>query len=168
MLPPLCWMMPRRWLGAEARLACYPAFRPLRIRVTELGDDWRQVRIRLPLIRANRNPGGGMFGGAIAALADPIPALACNRVFPGHAVWTRAMSLDFRREGRSDLELRFTLDPAQEAAVRDELARRGRATPSFEFGFWDTADRLCVQVKNTVAIRPGGYVPPARRPDEDT
>lgn len=103
-----------------------------------------------------------MFGGAIAALADPIPALACNRVYPGHTVWTRAMSLDFRREGRTDLELRFDLDPAQEAEIRAELARRGRSTPSFEFGFWDTAGRLCVQVKNTVAIRPDGYLPPSR------
>lgn len=163
-----CWSWLRRWRSAERRLACYPAFRPLRIQVLCLDNDWRQVRIRLPLREANRNPGGGMFGGAVAALADPVPALACNRVFPGHNVWTRAMHLDFRREGRTDLELRFELDPVQELAIREELARRGRATPTFEFGFWDTADRLCVQVKNTVAIRPAGYVPPTRQPDEDT
>ena len=127
-----------------------------------LDPQWRQVRILLPLAGANRNPGGGMFGGAVAALADPIGALACNRVFPGHTVWTRAMSLDFRREGRSDLELRFDLDPAQEAAIGEELGQRGRSTPTLEYGFWDTADRLCVQVKNTVAIRPAGYIPPTR------
>lgn len=157
-----CWAWPRRWQSAERRLACYPAFRPLRIQVLSLARDWREVRIRLPLTGANRNPGGGMFGGAVAALADPIPALACARVFPGHAVWTRAMQLDFRREGRSDLELRFTLDAAQEGEIGEQLVQRGRSTPVFEFGFWDTAGRLCVQVKNTVAIRPDGYVPPTR------
>jgi acyl-coenzyme A thioesterase PaaI-like protein len=137
-------------------------FRALRIRVIALDQGWRQVRILLPLAGANRNPGGGMFGGAVAALADPIPALACNRVFPGHAVWTRAMSLDFRREGRSQLELRFMLTPEFETEIRAELGRRGRSTPTFEYGFWDAADRLCVQVKNTVAIRPAGYIPPNR------
>ena len=162
MLTLPCWAWPRRWRSPARRLACFPAFRPLRIQVLSLARDWREVRIRLPLNAANRNPGGGMFGGVVAALADPIPALACNRVFPGHSVWTRAMQLDFRREGRSDLELRFVLDPTQEAAIRDELARRGRATPRFEFGFWDTAGRLCVQVNNTVAIRPDGYLPPSR------
>jgi len=161
-LPLPCWARPGRWRSAEQRLACYPAFRPLRIQVLSLARDWREVRIRLPLRAANVNPGGGMFGGAVAALADPIAALACNRVFPGHAVWTRAMTLDFSREGRSDLELRFDLDPAQEAEIHDQLARRGRCTPTLEYGFWDTADRLCVQVKNTVAIRPVDYIPPTR------
>lgn len=157
-----CWLLPRPWRSPRQRLACYPAFRPLRIQVLELGDEWRRVRIRLPLIAANRNPGGGMFGGAAAALADPIAALACNRVFPGHTVWTRAMRLDFRREGRTDLELRFELTADQEATIREELSGRGRSTPTFEYGFWDARDRLCIQVTNTVAIRPDGYIPPTR------
>ena len=100
-----------------------------------------------------------MFGGAIAALADPIAALACARVFDGCAVWTRAMAVDFRREGRSDLELRFDFDPTLESEIRGELQRRGRATPTFEYGFYDSQDRLCALVRNTVAIRPAGYRP---------
>ena len=156
------WLRHLPGIGPERRLALYPPFRALSVQVLALEDGWRRVRIRLPLTAFNCNPGGGMFGGAVAMLADPIPALVCNRVFPGHQVWTRAMTLDFRREGRSDLELRFALDSAREAAIRDELARRGRATPSFEFGFYDTRDRLCVQVRNTVAIRPADYRPDDR------
>jgi len=157
-----CWSWPRRWHSAARRLECSPSLRSLGIRVLALEEGWRVLRIRLPLAGGNRNPGGSMFGGAVAALADPVAALACNRVFPGHNVWTRAMRLDFRREGRSDLELRFALAPDQEAAIGEELARRGRSTPTFEYGFWDTAGRLCVQVENTVAIRPAGYSPPTR------
>jgi uncharacterized protein (TIGR00369 family) len=162
MLPLSCWLWPRRWCSPASRLTCYPAFRPLHIQVLELADDWRAVRIRLPLAGANVNPGGGMFGGAAAALADPIAALACNRVFPGNTVWTRALQLDFRREGRSDLELRFRMASGQEAEICRELVERGRSTPTFEYGFWDARDRLCIQVTNTVAIRPDGYVPPTR------
>lgn len=62
-----------------------------------------------------------MFGGAMASLADPIPALACLRLFPGYAVWTRSLKLDFRREARTDLELRFDFDMAIEAFIRQEL-----------------------------------------------
>jgi uncharacterized protein (TIGR00369 family) len=129
------------------------------IQIETLSDDWRHARIRLPLNSHNRNPGGGMFGGAIASLADPIAALACNRLFPGHQVWTRAMHVDFMREGRTDLTLRFDFDGQQEQEIRDELAARGRATPTFTYGFYDTAGRLCVKVVNTVAIRPGDYKP---------
>ena len=78
---------------SDARLLeIYPPFRPMRIKVLEIGKDWRTVRIRLPLNARSRNPGGVMFGGYQAALADPIAALACARVFPGYSVWTRAMS----------------------------------------------------------------------------
>jgi len=73
----------RRHLPPARRLQWYPPFRAMRIRVLELDGEWRQARILLPLVR-NHNPAGGMFGGAMACLADPIAALSCGRVFPGH------------------------------------------------------------------------------------
>jgi len=154
-----------RWPGFSParRLEWYPPFRAMSVRVLELADDWRRVRILLPLNAFNRNPGGGMFGGAIAALADPIAALACDRVFPGHQVWTRAMHIDFRHEGRTDLELCFVFTDAQVEAIGAELAARGRATPTFEYGFHDQHGRCCAQVVNTVAIRPAGYRPRHRK-----
>lgn len=168
MLPIFGCLLPRRWQSPALRLCCNPALRPLSIRVRELSDDWRRVRILLPLSGRNLNPGGSMFGGAVASLADPIAALSCARVFKGCSVWTRAMTVDFRREGRSDLELRFHFDSQQEAEIRDELQRRGRATPTFEYGFYDTQDRLCAQVRNTVAIRPAGYRPGnGRKPNDE-
>jgi hypothetical protein len=106
-----------------------------------------------------------MFGGWQAALADPIAALACARVFPGYSVWTRAMTISFEHGGNSDLEMRFVLTPEQEAAVRIELERDGRSTPSFEYGYFRKDGVRCTLVRNTVAIRPRGYkratTPPA-------
>lgn len=153
------WIRRLPWVSPAQRLAWYPPFRAMSVKVTVLSDDWRHARLLLPLNRFNRNPGGGMFGGAVAALADPIAALSCNRVFPGHQLWTRGLKLDYLHEGRGDLELRFDFDPQQEQAIGEELARRGRATPSFEYGFYDAHARLCVKVVNTVAIRPGDYRP---------
>lgn len=157
------WFRCLPWVSAAKRLEWFPPFHAMSIRVLALEDDWRRVRILLPLNRFNRNPGGGMFGGAIAALADPVAALACNRVFPGHQVWTRAMKLDFRREGRTDLTLRFDFESGQRDAIAIRLADRGRADPVFEYGFYDRNDTLCVLVENTVAIRPADYRPGQRK-----
>jgi len=132
----------------------------MRVRVLELSADWRELRLLLPL-RRNRNPGGGMFGGAMACLADPIAALACGRVFPGYQVWTRELTLDFRHEGRTDMELRFRFAPKLEQAIRDQLGERGRATPTFEYAFYDTRGRSCAQVRCRVAIRAADYRPAA-------
>ena len=73
----------RRLLPEARMLEWYPPFLAMRIKVIQLDRDWREVRIRLPLNAISRNPGGVMFGGYQAALADPVPALACARVFPG-------------------------------------------------------------------------------------
>jgi len=147
-----------RLYGARKRrdLTLYPPFWLMDIRI-EARNNWREVIIHLPLTFFTRNVGGCMFGGTEAALADPVPAMACARIFPGHSVWTRDLALDFRLPGNTDLELRFRLDPEQEATIRRELAQRGRSTPNFEMGFYLSDGTLCTQVRNTVAIRPRGY-----------
>ena len=72
----------RSGILSDARLLeMYPPFVPMRIRVLEITEGWRHVRILLPLNARSRNPGGVMFGGYQAALADPVAALACARVF---------------------------------------------------------------------------------------
>src|SRR5262252_10383353 len=158
--------MTRSGIVSDARLLeMYPPFVPMRIKVLEISAGWRNVRILLPLNARSRNPGGVMFGGYQAALADPIAALACARIFPGYSVWTRAMTISFDHGGNSDLEMRFSLTPEQEAAIRIELERDGRSTPSFEYGYFRKDGVRCTVVRNTVAIRPRGYkratTPPA-------
>ena len=158
--------MTRSGIVSDARLLeMYPPFVPMRIKVLEISDNWRSVRIRLPLNALSRNPGGVMFGGYQAALADPVAALACARVFPGYSVWTRAMTISFDHGGNSDLEMRFSLTPQQEADIRIELERDGRSTPTFEYAYVRKDGVRCTVIRNTVAIRPRGYkratTPPA-------
>lgn len=146
-----------RFLPEARRLELYPPFFKMRIKVLEVRDDWRHVRVKLPLTAFSRNLSGDMFGGWQAALADPIAALACARVFPGYSVFTRAMRIDFEKPGRTDLELRFDMRPEQEAAIAAELSAHGRATPAFEYGYFLADGAPCTRIVNTVAIRPRGY-----------
>jgi acyl-coenzyme A thioesterase PaaI-like protein len=147
------------FLSPRQRLEWYPPFWLMRVKVVELADDWSIVRLRLPLTAFSRNMGDSMFGGYQAAVADPIAALACAKRFPGHDVWTRAMGIDFVAVGNTDLELRFEFDLAIDAQIREDLADRGRSTPSFEYAFYRLDGVCCSRITNTVAIRPEGYKP---------
>jgi len=91
-------------------------------------------------------------------LVDPVPALACARVFEGYDCWTRGMSIDFRRGGSTDLELRFEFDPQQEKDIKEELDKKGYATPIFEYEYYLKDGSLASVVTNTVAIRQPGHV----------
>jgi len=148
-----------RLFGARKRrdLEWFPPWWLMQIRIRENRDQWRHLRIRLPLGFFTRNLGGHMFGGSQATLADPIAAIACAHLFPDYSVWTRSMTIDFRAIGDSDLELRFDFDPQLEAQIRTELAATGHSNPTFEFGLYRADGLLCTRVINTVAIRPKGY-----------
>jgi acyl-coenzyme A thioesterase PaaI-like protein len=145
------------FLSPKRRIEWYPPFFFMRVKVLEMRDDWSLVRIKLPLNAFSKNMGDAMFGGYQASLADPIAALACVKRFPGYSVWTRAMSIDFVREGNSDLELRFEFDETLFQKIRQELEQTGRSTPTFEYTLYRGDGEVCTKVKNTVAIRPANY-----------
>ena len=119
-------------LSDARRMELYPPFFLMRIKVLEISPNWRTIRMLLPLNTISRNPGGVMFGGYQAALADPIAALACARVFPGYSHWTRAMTIDFRLGGSTDLELRFQIEVCKLVGASDAFIRR----PFLYLGLW--------------------------------
>lgn len=146
-----------KFLSRDTKLALYPPFWVMGIKVLELEQNPVRLRLLLPLNWRSRNTGGSMFGGFQAAVADPIAPMACLMAFPGYHVWTRHMAIDFILPGNSDLELRFTFDDEQLEQVRKELAERGRATPTFEYGLYRSDGQRCSVVHCTVAIREEGY-----------
>ncbi len=128
----------------------------------ELEENWNRVRLKLPLTLLSKNMGNSMFGGYQAAVADPIAALACARQFPGCDVWTRTLYIDFIQPGNTALELLFEFDPKIKQQIKDELERKGRSTPEFEYGLFREDGSLCSRVHCRVAIRPAGYKKPER------
>jgi hypothetical protein len=146
-----------RFLSTRRRIEWYPPFWFMGVKVIELDDNWNRVCLRLPLNAFSRNLGNGMFGGYQAAIADPIAAIACAKQFPGYAVWTRTLYLDFEHPGDSDLELRFQFDPEFRDRIRSDLERKGRSTPEFEYGLYRRDGVCCTRVHCQVAVRPRGY-----------
>ena len=146
-----------RFLSDKQRINWYPAFWLMHIKVLELSPDWHHIRILLPHSWIASNHGGSLFGGFQACLADPIAAMACVKMFPGYAVWTRSLHLNFVHASLSDLELRFSVTPEQEEKISQDLNDKGRSTPQFEYGYYLAAGRLCTEIKASVAIRPAGY-----------
>lgn len=138
-------------------LEWYPPFFFMRVKVLEISNNSRSVRLKLPLTVFSKNMGHSMFGGYQAAVADPIAAIVCAKIFPGNEVWTRSQHIDFQHEGNSDLELRFDFPAETELQIKNDLASKGRSTPTFEYGFYRKDGVRCSKIVNTVAIRPRGY-----------
>lgn len=145
------------FISEATRLQWHPPFWLMRIKVTQLTEDWRKIQIKLPKTAISRNNYGGVFGGFQASLADPIAVVACSHIFPGHSIWTRELSLDFQQQPNTDITLHFELSKQLEQQIRDDLATKGRSTPTFEMYYKRTDGQICTVIKNTIAIRPTGY-----------
>lgn len=145
------------FLSEARRFAWYPPFWMMRPKVMQHAEGWKHVRIKLPLTWASRNAAGNMFGGYQANLADPVPAIACVKHFPGYRVATKHLALEFLRIGNSDLILHFDLSDEQIATIKQELHEHQRSTPCFDLHYVRADGKICTTIRNTIAIRPLGY-----------
>jgi hypothetical protein len=62
--------------------------------------------------------------------------------------------------GNSDLVLHFDFSDKLLEKIRQELDEHGRATPRFEMRYVREDGEICTTVRNTIAIRPKGYISP--------
>src|SRR5437870_12176193 len=87
-----------------------PAYRGTGASVTYIADDFREVRVRLPLSWRTRNLVGTIFGGSLYGAVDPIYMIMLVRVLGREfIVWDKAAEIRFRKRGRSTLCATFTI-----------------------------------------------------------
>ncbi|MDX8386991.1 MAG: DUF4442 domain-containing protein [Ghiorsea sp.] len=146
------------FLSPKRQFSLFLPFLLMRVRLEELDEHWSKIRIRLPLNWVSANAAGNMFGGYQASLADPVPAMICVKKFPGHRIATKKLEIDFLRVGNSDLILHFDFDKDMEETIQRDLEEKGFATPCFTMQYIRADGKVCSEIKNTVAIRPKGYV----------
>ena len=89
----------------------FPAYRGSGGRVTYIADDFREIRVRLPLSWRTRNYVGTIYGGSIYGSIDPIYMLMLIHVLgPGYIVWDKAATVRFKKPGKETLYADFKLD----------------------------------------------------------
>jgi len=105
------------------RFNFFPAYRGTGGRVTYIADDWREVRIKLPLSWRTRNYVGTIFGGSLYGATDPFFMIQLIQLLGrGYVVWDKAASIRFRKPGRTTLYATFKFDDAELGAIRAAAA----------------------------------------------
>ena len=104
----------------------FPAYRGTGARITYIADDYREVRIELPLSWRTRNYVGTIFGGSMYAAVDPVYMIMLIKTLgPGYIVWDKAASIRFRKPGRTKLYAHFHMPPEELDAIRASLTPGG-------------------------------------------
>src|SRR5947209_5551249 len=97
----------------------FPAYRGTGGRIAYIAEDFREVRVEIPLSWRTRNYVGTIFGGSLYGAVDPIYMIQLIRILgKDYIVWDKAASIRFKKPGRSRLHARFLLTEEELAAIR--------------------------------------------------
>lgn len=103
----------------------FPAFRGTGGRVTYIADDFREVRVKLPLNWRTRNRVGTIYGGSIYAAVDPIYMIMLMRLLGDeYIVWDRSASIRFKRPGMETLYAEFLISEEETDEIITVLETR--------------------------------------------
>ena len=135
----------------------FPAYRGTGGKITYVSDDWREVRVEVPLSRRTKNYVGTIFGGSMYGAVDPIYMVMLIRALgPGYVVWDKSATIRFRKPGRTTLHATFKLDDAELDAIRAALADATAVNRTYTIHLLDSNGVLHAEVEKVIHIRRKG------------
>lgn len=100
----------------------FPAYRGTGARVVFIADDYREIRIKIPLSWRTKNYVGTIYGGSMYAGIDPIYMLMLiKNLGENYIVWDKAATIRFKRPGKETLFADFILTEEELREIRETL-----------------------------------------------
>lgn len=131
----------------------WPCYWGTGVRIKYVANDFREMRIEVPLNWRTRNYVGTVFGGSMYGAVDPpYMLMLIKNLGSGYEVWDKAATIRFKRPGRSTLSARFTLDE-KELQLISELAQEGPIDRIYTIELTDGDGTVCATVEKTIHIR---------------
>ena len=136
------------------RFNFFPAYWGSGAKITYLADDWREVRVKLPLTWRTRNYVGTIYGGSMYGAVDPIYKVILIRLLgPTYVVWDKSATISFKRPGRSDMFSCFKVEVKESEAIKAELCERESLERSYYVDLVDEKGVVHATVKKIIYIR---------------
>lgn len=132
----------------------FPAFRGTGAWITYIGDDHREVRIKLPLTWRTRNYVGTIFGGSMYGAIDGIHiVMLMKNLGSAYQVWDKAGSIRFRKPGRTALYAHVNLAPEELDAIRAALQTDHSVDRTYRVELADRDGTVHAEIEKLVHIR---------------
>lgn len=132
----------------------FPAFRGTGAWLTYLADDFREVRLRIPLSWRTRNYVGTIYGGSMYSAVDPIYMIMLMRILGSrYEVWDKAASIRFLEPARETLYARFRLPVEETEAIRSALEEVSSTDRRYEVELRSEEGVVHARVEKLVHVR---------------
>ena len=132
----------------------FPAYRGSGGRVTYIADDFREVRVKVPLSLRTRNAVGTIFGGSMYAAVDPIYMIMLMRLLGrDYVVWDKTASIRFRKPGRNTLRATFRIDDTELEAIRAATATGEPVDRTYNVDLIDAEGTVSASIEKVIYVR---------------
>jgi acyl-coenzyme A thioesterase PaaI-like protein len=135
----------------------FPAYRGSGARVLYVADDYREIRVKIPLSWRTRNYVGTIYGGSMYAGIDPIYMLMLiKNLGKDYIVWDKAATIRFKRPGRDNLFADFNLTEKELNEITRELETKKSVDRIYDIELADKDGKIHAVVEKTLYIAKKG------------
>lgn len=131
----------------------FPAYRGSGARVLFISEDYREIRIKIPLNWRTRNYVGTIYGGSMYAGIDPIYMLMLiKNLGKDYVVWDKAATISFKRPGRETLFADFVITANELSEIKKLLENRKSVDRIYNVELKDKNGKVHCFIEKTLYI----------------
>ena len=131
----------------------FPAYRGTGARVIYIADDYREIRVKIPLSWRTRNYVGTIYGGSMYAGIDPIYMLMLIKTLgKDYIVWDKAAKIRFKRPGKETLFADFVLTVEELDEIKKNLETEKSVDRIYNVKLADKNGKIHALIEKTLYI----------------
>jgi hypothetical protein len=131
----------------------FPAYRGTGARVVYIADDYRKIRVKIPLSWRTRNYVGTIYGGSLYAGIDPIYMLMLIKILGReYIVWDKAAKIRFKRPGKETLFADFLLTESETGEIKKLLETEKSVDRIYNIELADKNGKVHAIIEKTLYI----------------
>lgn len=132
----------------------YPPYLGAGVRVTHISDDFRIVKVEMPLRFYNRNYVGTHFGGSLYSMCDPFFMLMLiNILGDNYIVWDKAATIRFKKPGKGLVKATFEIPEEKIAEIKAAADSQGKVEPQFQVVVTDNDGQIVAEIDKLLYVR---------------
>ena len=132
----------------------FPPFWGAGIKVKTIANDYKSLRVEMPLRWYNRNIKGTHFGGNLFSMTDPFLMIMLIQVLgKSYDVWDQSSDIRFCKPGTGKVIAHFELSPTLIKDILNKTRDGSKFTPEFIVHITNEAGDTIAVVTKTIYIR---------------
>ncbi len=124
------------------------------VKIKTISEDFRYVRVEMPLRWYNSNYFRTHFGGSLYAMTDPIYVfMLINNLGSNYIVWDKAAEIKFLLPGKGKVWCEFRLSEEQIQDIKNRTDENTKYEPQFTVEVRDEKGNVVASVLKTLYVR---------------